>query len=91
MQRAVNPLFHDHLPGHSLFHDLVELTLVGDGVVVSDGAVGLKAQVSIQIEVWLRLDMDIGLIRRGHLEAAIEGGEVLPEKGVGFLPGRDAA
>ena len=89
LHRTVKPFFHDHLPGQNRFGDLIELAVVGDGVVVSNGAVGLETQVSIQLEPRLGFDMDIGLDCRSYPEAAVEGGEILPEKGVGRLPGGD--
>ena len=64
MQRTIKSLFNDYLPGQDLFLDLVELALVGNGVVVSHRPVGLCAKVSIPIEGALGSDMNIGLAGR---------------------------
>ena len=71
MQRTIKPLFHDNLPGHDCFPELVELALVSNGVVVSDRALGSDTKVSIQIEVTLWLDVDIGLVGRSNPEPPI--------------------
>ncbi len=71
MHRTIKPLFYDYLPRRDLFPELVELALVGNGVVVSHRAVGSDAQGSIQIETTRRFDMNIGLVERCYPESLV--------------------
>ena len=89
MHRTIKPFFHDYLPRQDLFLELVELALMGYGVIVSHRAVGFDAQGSIQIEVSLWFDMNIGLVYRNHPKLPVVCGKILQEKGVGLIPGLD--
>lgn len=85
VQGAVHPLLHRHLlcPYPVLY--LVEPAIVGYGVVVPHRALGLYAEVLVQVEVPGKPYVHVRLVRRRYPERPVVHGQIPLEELVGLL------